>query len=60
MSQILVILHGSGSYDYNRRVPKHPVHPYGSFIALALSYDPVDAAVYAKRRDNLLKVRSII
>ena len=30
----------SGTYYYDRRVPKHEVEVYGSFIRQALSSDP--------------------
>jgi len=36
-------------------VPKHAVQAYGSFIRLALSKDPVEAAAYAKRLGTVLE-----
>ena len=54
MSHIQYTLSRSGRYYYNRRVPKHVVQFYGSFIRLALSKDPVEAAAYAKRLGNVL------
>ena len=41
MSHIQYTLCRSGRYYYNRRVPKHAVQAYGSFIRLALSKDPL-------------------
>ena len=55
MSHIQYTLCRSGRYYYNRRVPKHAVQAYGSFIRLALSKDPVEAAAYAKRLGNVLE-----
>ena len=54
MSHIQYTLRRSGRYYYNRRVPKHAVQAYGSFIRLALSKDPVEAAAYAKRLGYVL------
>ena len=56
MSHIQYTLCRSGRYYYNRRVPKHAVQAYGSFIRLALSKDPVEAEAYAKRLGNVLEV----
>ena len=36
-------------------MPKHAVHSYGSFIQIALSKDPVEAAGYAKRLGCVLE-----
>ena len=55
MSHIQYTLSRSGRYYYNRRVPKHAVQSYGSFIRLALSKDASEAAAYAKRLGNVLK-----
>ena len=45
----------SGTYYYNRRVPKHAVKSYGLYIRQTLTKDPVEAAAYAKRLGNVLK-----
>jgi integrase len=45
----------SGSYYYNRRVPKHAVSAYGSFIRQSLSQDPVEAELYSKRLNEVLE-----
>ena len=45
----------SGTYYYNRHVPKHPVGAYGSFIRQALSKCPEEAEAYAKRLGNVLE-----
>ena len=58
MSHIQYTLRRSGRYYYNRRVPKHAVQSYGSFIRLALSKDPVEAAAYAKRLVSCLVPQS--
>jgi NAD-dependent DNA ligase len=55
VSHIQYTLHRSGRYYYNRRVPKHAVQIYGSFIRLALFKDPGKGAAYAKRRGNVLE-----
>jgi len=55
VSHIQYTLSRSGRYYYNRRVPKHAVHSYGSFIRLALCKDPVEAEAYAKRLGNVLE-----
>ena len=55
MSHIQYTLCRSGRYYYNRRVPKHAVQAYGSFIRLALSKDPIEAEAYAKRLGNVLE-----
>ena len=44
----------SGTYYYNRRVPKHAVKAYGPFIRQALSKCPEEAEAYAKRLGNVL------
>ena len=55
MSHIQYTLHRSGRYYYNRRVPKHAVQIYGSFIRLALSKDLDEAEALAKRLGNVLE-----
>ncbi len=55
MSHIQYTLRRSGRYYYNRRVPKHAVDLYGSFIRCGLSSDPVAATTYAKRLSEVLK-----
>ena len=60
MSHISYTLRRSGRYYYNRRVPKHAVQAYGSFIRLTFSHDPVEAEAYPKRLGNVLEGRSII
>jgi hypothetical protein len=55
VSHIQYTLCRSGRYYYNRRVPKHAVQAYGSFIRLALSKDPVEAEAYAKRLGYVLE-----
>ena len=45
----------SGTYDYNRHVPKHAVGAYGSFIRQALSKCPEEAEAYVKRLGNVLE-----
>ena len=59
MSHIQYTLRRSGRYYYNRRVPKHAVQAYGSFIRLALCKDPVEAEAAAlnnTRRCRLLDI----
>ena len=48
MSYIPYTICRSGTYYYNRRVPKHAVSAYGSFIRQSLSQCPEEAAEYAK------------
>ena len=55
MSHIQYTLHRSGRYYYNRRVPKHAVQIYGSFIRLALSKDLDEAEALAKRLGDVLE-----
>ena len=55
MSHIPYTLCRSGTYYYNRRVPKHAVQAYGSFIRQALSKCPKEAEAYAKRLGNVLE-----
>jgi hypothetical protein len=49
VSHIPYTLCRSGTYYYNRRVPKHAVKAYGPFIRQALSKCPEEAEAYAKR-----------
>ena len=49
MSHIQYTICRSGTYYYNRRVPKHAVGAYGQFIRQALSKDTLEAEVLAKR-----------
>lgn len=46
MSHIPYTICRSGTYYYNRRVPRHAVLAYGSFIRHSLSPDPVAAELY--------------
>jgi integrase len=55
MSHIPYTLFRSGTYYYNRRVPKHAVKAYGPFIRQALSKCPEEAEAYAKRLGNVLE-----
>ena len=55
MSHIPYTICRSGTYYYNRRVPKHAVEAYGSFIRQSLSQCPDEAAVYAKRLSDVLE-----
>ena len=55
MSHIPYTICRSGTYYYNRRVPKHAVEAYGSFIRQALSKCPEEAEAYAKRLGNVLE-----
>ena len=55
MSHIPYTLCRSGTYYYNRRVPKHAIQAYGSFIRQALSKCPEEAEAYAKRLGNVLE-----
>ena len=55
MSHIQYTIKRSGSYFYNRRVPKHAVKAYGSFIRQALSKCPKEAGAYAERLSNVLE-----
>ena len=50
MSHIPYTICRSGTYYYNRRVPKHAVSAYGSFIRQSLSQCPEEAAEYAAKR----------
>ena len=55
MSHIPYTICRSGSYYYNRRVPKHAVAAYGSFVRQYLSKCPDEAAEYAKRLGYVLE-----
>ena len=55
MSHIQYTIMRSGSYFYNRRVPKHAVKAYGSFIRQVLSKCPQEAEAYAQRLSNVLE-----
>ena len=55
MSHIQYTISRSGTYYYNRRVPKHAVEAYGSFIRQALSRCPDEAHAYAQRLSFILE-----
>ena len=55
MSHIRYTLYRSGTYYYNRRVPKHAVRIYGSHIRQVLSSCPEEAEGYATRLSNVLE-----
>ena len=55
MSHIQYTISRSGTYYYNRRVPKHAVNSYGPFIRQALSKDPLEAEALAKRLSDVLE-----
>ena len=55
MSHIQYTICRSGSYYYNRRVPKHAVNSYGQFIRQALSKDTLEAEALSKRLSNVLE-----
>lgn len=55
MSHIQYTICRSGTYFYNRRVPKHAAAAYGSYIRQALSKDPDEAQAYAERLSNVLE-----
>ena len=54
MSHIQYTICRSGSYYYNRRVPKHAVKYYGQFIGCLLSTDIHEAKAYAERPNDVL------
>jgi len=54
MSHIQYTICRSGTYYYNRRVPKHAVEGYGQFIRQALSQDPLEAEAFSKRLSDVL------
>ena len=55
MSHIQYTICRSGTYYYNRRVPKHAILTYGRYIRYALSKDPVESEALAKRLGNVLE-----
>ena len=55
MSHIPYTICRSGTYYYNRRVPKHAVNSYGQFIRQALSKDPLEAEAFSKRLSDVLE-----
>ena len=55
MSHIPYTICRSGTYYYNRRVPKHAVDSYGQFIRLALSKETLEAEALAKRLGYVLE-----
>ena len=55
MSHIPYTISRSGTYYYNRRVPKHAVKAYGLFIRQALSKCSEEAEVCAKRLGDVLE-----
>ena len=55
MSHIQYTICRSGSYYYNRRVPKHAVQYYGQFIRCILSTDIHEAEAYAERLSDVLE-----
>ena len=55
MSHIKYTICRSGSYYYNRRVPKHAVQYYGQFIRYALSTDIHETKAYAERLSDVLE-----
>jgi len=55
MSHIQYTITRSGTYYYNRRVPKHAVGAYGSHIRQALSKCSVEAAELSQRLSQVLE-----
>ena len=55
MSHIQYTISRSGTYYYNRRVPKHAVGAYGSHIRQALSKCSVEAAELSQRLSKVLE-----
>ena len=55
MSHIPYTICRSGTYYYNRRVPKHAVNSYGPFIRQALSKNPLEAEAFSKRLSDVLE-----
>lgn len=55
MSHIQYTISRSGTYYYNRRVPKHAVRAYGSHIRQALSKCSVEAAELSQRLSKVLE-----
>ena len=54
MSHIQYTICRSGTFYYNRRVPKHAVNSYGPFIRQALSKDPLEAEAFSRRLSDIL------
>ena len=55
MSHIQYTICRSGTYYFNKRVPKHAVKIYGPFIRQALSKCPKEAEAHAKRLGDVLE-----
>ena len=55
MSHIPYTICRSGTYYYNRRVPKHAVISYGHLIRQILSKDPLKAEALSKRLSDVLE-----
>ena len=55
MSHIPYTICRSGTYYYNRRVPKHAVISYGHLIRQKLSQDPLKAEALSKRLSDVLE-----
>lgn len=55
MSHIQYTICRSGTFYYNRRVPKHAVGAYGLYIRQALSKDRDEAQAYAERLSSVLE-----
>ena len=55
MSYIPYTICRSGTYYYNRRVPKYAVKAYGPITRQALSKCPEEAAAYATRLGDVLE-----
>ena len=55
MSHIPYTICRSGTYYYNRRVPKHAVISYGHLIRQTLSKDPLKAEALSKRLSDVLE-----
>ena len=55
MSHIQYTICRSGTFYYNRRVPKHAEKSYGKFLRVALSKDPDEAEAYANRLNTVLE-----
>jgi len=55
VSHIQYTISRSGTYYYNRRVPKHAVDLYGQFVRQALSKDPLEAEAFSKRLSDVLE-----
>ena len=55
MSHIPYTISRNGTFYHNRRVPKHAVSAYGSFIRVALTMDNHEAKAYAERLSNVFE-----